>query len=250
MSRPFISQVLKEPLTLEELNKHWHELGRCEFGAVYCRSGGLVEDCEVLALLQERALTAINNRGDTIDKFRGDWRTKRKQLTPEQARWCEVSLCVQLAELAPDMRTGYESMWRVGHQGTRGVKPSHQTDLINDWLRGIVKNYERLIENEERIGLSLVLDGEVNVYPSEIINAAKLLAKVKKTEEKERDENAKALLTSIEEARAKFAEFGIGTCGTKESACWILLLADAWELEPDQIRNTVRSITRRTKGQK
>ncbi|MFM5692424.1 hypothetical protein ACET6Y_01460 [Aeromonas veronii] len=250
MSQPFISQVLKEPLTLEELNKHWHELGRCEFGAEYCRSGGLVEDCEVLALLQKRALAAINNRGDTIDKFRGDWRTKRKQLTPEQARWCEVSLCVQLAELAPDMRTGHESMWRVGHQGTRGVKPSHQTDLINDWLRGIVKNYERLIENEERIGLSITLHGEENVYPSEIVNAAKLLAKVKETEERESDVNSKALLTSIEEARAKFAEFGIGTRGSKESACWILLLADAWELEPDQIRNTVRSITRRTKGQK
>ena len=88
------------------------------------------------------------------------------------------------------------------------------------------------------------------VWVNRYINAAKLLAKVKKTEEKERDENAKALLTSIEEARAKFAEFGIGTRGTKESACWILLLADAWELEPDQIRNTVRSITRRTKGQK
>ncbi|MFQ2222127.1 hypothetical protein ACK32A_04830 [Aeromonas enteropelogenes] len=250
MSQSVISHLLKEPLTAEELKKHWWDLGCCELGAVPARSGGLMENCEILEILQTRALTAINNRGDTIDKFRGDWRTKRKQLTPEQARWCEVSLCVQLAELAPDMRTGHESMWRVGHQGTRGVKPSHQTDLINDWLRGIVKNYERLIENEERIGLSIILHGEENVYPSEIVNAAKLLAKVKKTEEKELDENTKALLTSIEEARAKFAEFGIGTRGSKESACWILLLADAWELEPDQIRNTVRSITRRTKGQK
>lgn len=249
MSQPFISQVLKEPLTLEELNKHWHELGRCEFGAEYCRSGGLVEDCEVLALLQKRALAAINNRGDTIDKFRGDWRTKRKQLTPEQARWCEVSLCVQLAELAPDMRTGHESMWRVGHQGTRGVKPSHQTDLINDWLRGIVKNYERLIENEERIGLSITLHGEENVYPSEIVNAAKLLAKVKETEERESDVNSKALLTSIEEARAKLGQFGIGTHSKKEDAAWILLLAYAWDREPNLISLATRAMTRMAGGQ-
>ncbi|WP_429058357.1 hypothetical protein [Aeromonas veronii] len=250
MSQSAINHELKEPLTAEELKKHWWDLGCCELGAVSARSGGLMENCEILELLQTRALTAINNRGVTIDKFRGDWTTKRKQLTPEQATWCEASLCVQLTELAPDLRTSHKHAWRVGHKKPTGQKPRHSTDLINDWLDDIVKNYEHWAAEEELIGLSLVLDGEVNVYPSEIINAAKLLAKVKKTEEKERDENAKALLTSIEEARAKFAEFGIGTRGTKESACWILLLADAWELEPDQIRNTVRSITRRTKGQK
>ncbi|MEV3827952.1 MULTISPECIES: hypothetical protein [Aeromonas] len=249
MSQSAINHELKEPLTAEELKKHWWDLGCCELGAVYDRSGGLMENCEILELLQTRALTAINNRWTTIGQSK-DWRTKRKQLTPEQARWCEVSLCVQLAELAPDMRTGHESMWKVGHKKPTGRKPSHSADLINDWLRGIVKNYERLIENEERFGLSITLHGEENVYPSEIVNAAKLLAKVKKTEEKERDENAKALLTSIEEARVKFGQFGIGTSSDKDHAKWILLLADAWELEPDKISNAVRSITRRTKGQK
>lgn len=247
MSQSVISHVLKEPLTAEELKKHWWDLGRCELGAVYARSGGLMVNCEILALLQTRALKAINNRCNTIDKSR-HWKTKRKQLAPERATWCGVSLCVQLAELAPDMRTSRKHAWIVGHQKKRGAKPRNQSALINDWLDDIVKNYEFWAAEEERIGLSLVLDGEVNVYPSEIINAAKLLAKVKKTDEKERDENSKALLTSIEEARAKFAEFGIGG-DDKESACWILLLADAWGLEPHQISLAARSITRRTKGQ-
>jgi len=248
MSQPFISQVLKEPLTPKELNKHWRELGRCEFGAEYCRSGGLMENCEVLALLQIRALHAINNRWTTIGQSR-DWQTKRNQLSPERQRWCEVSLCVQMAELAPDMRTSYKHEWQVGHQSPRGVKPSHQTDLIDDWLRGIVKNYERWIENEERIGLSIMLHGEVKVYPSEIVNAAKLLAKVKETKERERDDVSKALLTSIEEARAKFGQFGIGTRSTKDNAKWILLLADAWGLEPTLISLATRAIKRNTGGQ-
>lgn len=249
MSQSAINHELKEPLTAEELKKHWWDLGCCELGAVYDRWGYLFENCELVMLMQTRALNAINNRWNTIDKS-VDWNKKRKQLAPERIIWCEASLCVQLTEFAPDLRTRHKRAWTVGHKKPTGRKPSHSADLINDWLDDIVKNYEFWAAEEERIGLSLVLDGEVNVYPSEIINAAKLLAKVKKTEEKDRDKNAKALLTSIEEARAKFAEFGIGTGDSKESACWILLLADAWELEPDQIRNAVRSITRRTKGQK
>lgn len=242
MSQSAISHVLKEPLTAEELKKHWWDLGCCELGAVSVRSGGLMESCEILELLQTRALTAINNRGVTIDKFREDWKKKRKQLTPEQATWCEVSLCVQLAELAPDLRTSHKRAWRVGHKDTPGRKPSHPTDLINDWLDHIVTNYESWAEKKQGIGVSLVLDGEENVYPIEIINAAKLLAKVKKTEEMERDENAKALLTSIEEARAKFAEFGIRMRDDKESACWILLLADAWDLEPNLISAATKKV--------
>ena len=234
--------------TLADLQRQWWELGRCEFGAEYSRSGDLMEDCEVLALLQTRALKAINNRWNTIDKSK-DWQTKRNQLAPERARWCEVSLCVQLAELAPDMRTSYEHVWRVGHQGVRGVKPSHQTDLINDWLCGLVKNYERWIENEERFGLSIMLHGEENVYPSEIVNAAKLLAKVKESEERESDVNSKALLTSIEEARSKLGQFGIGTHSTKDNAKWILLLADAWGCEPNLISLATRAMTRMAGGQ-
>lgn len=249
MTQSFISEVLKEPLTSEELKEYWWELGSCEFGAVYDRWGYVMESCEFLARSQERALNAINNLWNTVGKSR-DWQTKRKQLTPERTRWCEVSLCVQLAEFAPDLKTRHKHAWIVGHKRPTGPKSSHQTDLINDWLRDIAKNYEFWAAEEERIGLSIVLHGNENVYPSEIINAARLLAKVKETEERERDVNSKALLTSIEEARTKFAQFGIGTDNNKEEAYWILLLADIWGLEPSLISNVTKSIQRKARKSK
>lgn len=249
MNQPLINQVLKEPLTADELKKHWWDLGSCELGAVNDRWGYLNENCELLMLLQRRALSAINNRWNTIGKS-SRWETKRKELAPERVIWCEVSLCVQLAEFAPDMKTRNRLAWRAGHKKKPGRKPSHPTDLISNWLDDIVNNYEHWAAEEERIGLSLVLHGKVNVYPSEIINAAKLLARVKETEEREQDVQSKALLTSIEEASAKLAQFGIGTGNKKEEAYWIQLLADAWDLEPNVISSVTKAMKKKGVGKK
>ncbi|WPS58569.1 hypothetical protein RDV79_08060 [Aeromonas dhakensis] len=239
---------MKHKWELIELQEQWWELGHCDFATEEVRSGGLLKNCETLALLQKRALKSINNAWLTIGQSK-DWGLQRRRLTAPQARWCEASLCVQLVELSPDMRTTDKRPWIVGHQKQRGVKPQNNSDLITEWLRGIVDTYHRWVAEEDRIGLSIRLHDKESVYPSEIINAAKLLAKVKETEELQRAKDTKALLTSIEEAKTKFSLFGIGTRNPKEDAKWILLLADAWGLEPYQVSLAARSLTQRAKGQ-
>lgn len=238
---------MKHRWDLVELKEQWWKLGSCDFATEEVRSGGLLENCETLTLLQERALKSINRAWLTIGQSK-DWELQRRRLTPPQARWCEASLCVQLTELSPDMRTADKRSWIVGHQKQRGVKPSNQSDLINEWLCSIVDDYQRWVAEEQRAGLSIRLHDKESVYPSEIVNAAKLLSKVKETEEQQQAKDTKALLASIEEAKTKLSLFGIGTKNLKEEAKWILLLSDAWELEPHQISLAARSLITRSKG--
>ncbi|WP_429182757.1 hypothetical protein [Aeromonas rivipollensis] len=233
---------------MAELKEQWWALGRCEFGSENVRSGGLMENCETLDLLQNRALKAINNTYDNIGEV-PKWRRELSRLTPERARWCEASLCVQLAELAPDMKTSHEDIWRTGHKTKPGRKTGESTDHINDWLCDIVHRYERFIESEESIGLSIILHENESVYPSEIVKAAELLTKVKENQEKEKAQNAKALLISIEEARAKLADFHINTSKLDDAEeSWIKLLAHVWDLLPNQIYSVARKMKGKVKG--
>ncbi|MNE79643.1 hypothetical protein D3C80_1761480 [compost metagenome] len=73
--------------------------------------------------------------------------------------------------------------------------------------------------------------------------------KVKETERRERERNAKALITSIQEAKEKLDRFGIGTGDVKEGARWILLLSDTWGLEANHISLVARKMKQKRRRQ-
>lgn len=247
-----------KPFSTEEVNKHWDELGSCQFSTANSRTGALTDwSLFEMAPEQKRAISAINNVENTIRKSNG-WKTCLKLLTPEQARWCEASLCVQLAEMAPDVRYGTSDNpqkrkpWEGGHQQKRGPKPTsiNITDPIVMWLTEVMKEYKPYESWPTIGGLGKIdLSEGDSAHVNEISRAAKLLIMLKENDDNYQKEIAHALVQSIKDAKEKLSHFNIGTKDAKESAVWILLLEDAWGLDADTISHVARSLARRGKVQ-
>ncbi|MFM1686588.1 hypothetical protein [Aeromonas salmonicida] len=240
MSQSVVSNKQIKPFSPEEVNKHWDELGSCQFSTANSRTGALTDwNVFEMAPEQVRSIAAIGNVEHTIRKSSG-WKTALTKLTPNQARWCEASLCVQLAEMAPDVRyrtsdnPRKRKPWGVGHQQKRGPKPTsiNITDPIVMWLTEVMneyKPYESLPTYSGGLWKTDLSEGD-SAHWNEISRAAKILIMLKESDDDYQKEISHALVQSIKDAKEKLSHFNIGTKDTKESAIWILLLKDAWGL--------------------